>query len=57
MEIKGRKVKIVFSDGENHFSMKEGVVVDLDNLFIYITNNGKDEVIPVSRIVRIEVFR
>ncbi len=55
MELDGKKVKIIFLDGENHYSSKTGTVVSVDSDFIYL-DTGIVEVIPKSRVVRMEVL-
>jgi len=55
MEIEGKEVKVIFSDGENHYSKKTGIVKSVDNIFLTIVSDGKQEIIPISRIIRMEV--
>ena len=51
-------VLLVFMDGENHYSTKSGIITSLDNGLVGIqeTKNSKLSLIPVNRVVRIEVF-
>ena len=52
--INGKKVRVVFLDGENHYSRKEGIVVGNDPDFLWVRVNTI-ELIPKHRIVRIEI--
>lgn len=53
----GKKVKLVFQDSEKVL-IKFGVVSAYDNSFINFSNeNGINEIIPVNRILRLEVLK
>lgn len=54
-EIVGRKAKLIFSDGNNHFSKKEGIIKGIDGNFVIIYTD-KIEMIPLQRIIRVELL-
>lgn len=57
MELKNRIVKLIFDDGFNHFSKKNGLVINVDSDFLYIQVDGRIEAIPKQRIIRMEVVK
>ncbi len=52
--IVGKNVKIIWDDG-NKILIKEGLVLQLSKIFISIQTKEKEEMIPLGRIVRIEM--
>ena len=53
----GKRVKIIFQDAEKVL-MKFGVVSSYDNSFINFKNdNGINEVIPMTRVLRMEILK
>ncbi len=53
-DIVGKNVKIIWNDGTK-IKIKEGLVLGLSMVFISIRTKEKDEMIPLGRIVRIEM--
>ena len=53
-EIIGKEVKIVWED-KDKTQIREGKVLGFSNTFITILSKNREEMIPVSRILRIEV--
>jgi ribosome maturation factor RimP len=52
----GKELKIIFEDGDNHVSKKEGKFVDTTDTHIILEVNGKTEGISKSKIIRFEVI-
>lgn len=50
----GKKVLIIFEDGSEHFSRKEGICTDNNDVEITLDNK---HIIPKSRIIRTEVLK
>jgi hypothetical protein len=55
MEGIGKEIKLFYDDG-SRITIKIGVLKAADESFVSLTVNGKVEVIPTSRIVRMEVL-
>jgi len=47
-------VKLIFEDGENHFSKKVGDVLEINHTHIVLLINGRHEAINLSKVLRIE---
>ncbi len=53
----GRKVRLLFQDTEKIIS-KVGIIKKADNVFVEIElESNKMEIIPMSRVVRLEVLK
>jgi len=50
----GSKKDILFFDDGSNISRKEGHVVDIKEGLVFFSEYGKIQLIPVSRIIRIE---
>jgi len=55
----GTKVKIVYIDGQNkdrteHYSKKYGEFLSKNGTFISLLIDGKEVMIPLSRVIRVE---
>ena len=53
-EFLGKHIKLIFEDGENHFSKKVGKVVEINDTHILLLINSKHEAINLSKVLRIE---
>jgi small-conductance mechanosensitive channel len=52
--LKGKKVAIYFDDG-SRIGKKDGTVIEIsENSIVFKSISGKTEIIPFSRIIRIE---
>lgn len=49
-----KKVKVIFEDGNNHFSKKEGIVLEFTQTHIILKTEHSTEAINLSKILRIE---
>ena len=49
-----KKVKVIFEDGENHFSKKEGIVIEFTPIHLFLASN---EAINLIKIFRIEKLK
>jgi len=54
----GRKIKIIFDDGSKN-GYREAILVNIDEKLnsIIIEDSKKIEVIPIDRIIRVEVSK
>ncbi|MEM5815827.1 MAG: hypothetical protein QXL14_02150 [Candidatus Aenigmatarchaeota archaeon] len=50
----GKYGKVIYMDGENHYSKKEGLIIGIESGMLFIRTD-KLEAIPIHRIIRIEV--
>jgi len=48
-----KKMKIIFYDGDNHYSQKEGIVTSVDDFCIVLDDKC---VIPKKRIIRGDII-
>jgi len=55
MELKNKRIKVIFLDGNEHYSKKVGIFLKNDNDFLWIRTDSV-EIIPKSRIIRMEVL-
>ena len=55
MSVVGKKVKIVFDDGEK-VNYRDGMLISQSELFFELRTDKGTELIPVARVVRIEVL-
>lgn len=53
-EIIGKQVKVIWEDG-NKTQVREGKLLNFTESFITISSQGRKEMIPSRRIIRIEV--
>jgi len=53
--LKGKYVKLILIDGENHYSKKTGQVVDSTDTHIVLNTEKGIEYLLLSKILRIEV--
>ena len=51
----GREMKIIFNDGENHISKKEGTLIGFNQTHLFIKTLLKQEGILIANIIRFEV--
>lgn len=56
-EFLGKHIKLIYEDGENHFSKKVGKVVEINETHIVLLINFKYEAINLSKVLRIEEVR
>ena len=49
-----KKVKVIFEDGINHFSKKEGIVIEFTQTHVILKTASSTEAINLSKILRIE---
>ena len=49
-----KKVKVIFEDGSNHFSKKDGIVLEFTQTHIILKTISSTEAINLSKILRIE---
>jgi len=58
MDFLNKNVKIIFEDGENHFSKKEGLLVEVNNTHLVLRvlnyDGDKHEGYNLNKILRIE---
>ena len=54
MDIKTTKQDIIFFDDGNSIKRKAGYITKIEEGFIYFSENGKNQLIPICRIIRIE---
>jgi hypothetical protein len=54
MDMESIKQDIVFFDDGNDIKRKVGIIQKIQDGLIYFSENGKIQLIPVCRIVRIE---
>lgn len=52
-----KKVKIIFEDGENHFSKKEGVIVEATPTHLILKTESSNEAINLIKILRAEELK
>jgi len=52
-----KKVKIIFEDGENHFSKKEGVIVEATPTHLILKTESFNEAINLIKILRAEELK
>ncbi len=52
---KNRKLRIFFDDG-NKVVFREGILKDFNSNCLFLEVNRKEEIIPLSRLVRIELY-
>lgn len=50
-----KKIVVIYEDGKNHFSKKEGWIIDKNTTHLIIRNDAKTEAINISKILRMEV--
>ena len=54
----GKEVEVIFVDAVNssqiHTTPKHGILVSYDSSFITIEYGGRQEMLPISRIIRIK---
>ena len=55
MELVGKRVKIIFNDGKSNVT-KIGTVVLYDSMFLFLKGETKEEGLPISNIIRMEVL-
>jgi len=53
-EFFNKKIKLIFDDGGNHPSKKEGVVIEINSTHMILKINNRSEAINLNRIIRIE---
>lgn len=53
----GKEIKIVFEDGENHYSTKKGKLIIVSPTHAVIESENKIHGISLSKIIRFEVDR
>jgi hypothetical protein len=57
MEGLGKRVKLVYDDG-NRVTIKFGILKEADDDFISLeVDNGSIEIIPTQRVIRIEILQ
>jgi len=56
-ELMGKEIKIIFEDGENHYSKKEGLLIEVTTTHVIIKNSSKVEAFNLTKILRVEVIR
>lgn len=54
MYLETTKQDIIFFDDGNSIRRKTGSITNIEKGFIYFSENGKIQLIPVCRIIRIE---
>jgi len=54
MEYKGKRILVIFEDGKEHVSKKEGVCTSQDGNGVML---DKKHFIPLRRIIRVEVLQ
>lgn len=52
----GKDLKIIFEDGDNHVSKKEGVLMGVTETHLFLRTEYKKEGVLLSKIVRLEVI-
>lgn len=52
-----KKVKLIFEDGENHFSKKEGVIIEFTSTHLVLKTEFSTEAINLTKILRVEEVR
>lgn len=52
-----KKVKIIFEDGENHFSKKEGIILEFTQTHVILKTETSNEAINLIKILRIEELK
>lgn len=51
-----KEIKIILQDGENHFSKKQGLLVQATPTHLFIKHSGDLEAINLMKILRVEVL-
>ena len=51
----GMELKIIFEDGENHVSKKEGVLTGVGETHLFLRTEFKEEGINLNKVIRFEV--
>jgi hypothetical protein len=54
IELYGKEIMIIFEDGENHFSRKQGILHSVNQTHLILFINNKIEGINLSKIIRFE---
>jgi len=54
-DIIGKNLKIIFEDGENHISKKEGILTGITATHLFLRTEWKKEGILLSKIIRFEI--
>ena len=49
-----KEVKVIYEDSYNHFSKKEGLVIDITNTHIILLIKELVEAINLSKVLRVE---
>lgn len=55
-ELMDKEIKIIFEDGENHFSKKQGLLIEVTTTHLIIKKNDKPEAFNLNKILRVEVI-
>lgn len=49
-----KKAKVIFEDGEKHYSKKEGLISEITETHIILLINSHSEALNLNRILRVE---
>jgi hypothetical protein len=52
-----KKAKIIFEDGENHFSKKEGIIIEFTPTHLILKTGSFNEAVNLIKILRIEEIK
>lgn len=53
----GQNIKLIFEDGENHYSKKQGKVISTTTTHLLLNINDNIEGFEFNRIIRFEVVK
>jgi hypothetical protein len=53
----GKDLKIIFEDGENHYSNKTGTLIGVTETHLFLRTEYKKEGVLLSKIIRFEVMK
>ena len=55
-EFLGKKVKVIFEDGQSHFVKKVGFLSEITPSHFILLNDGLPEALNIQKILRVEVL-
>ena len=54
-KLEGRNVTVFYEDGQTTVSRKDGVLIGEEGTMLHLYIRGKEMMIPIARVIRIEV--